>query len=1389
MSSLLNQLSSYRQIFSSDASNPTKIRQSYVTGALMDISGLASSMNIETGGYIMVVDDQGNEVSITKSTQYQLEKVLGIHVVTTKSIEDESYSLHVADSLVYEGGSTTLSFRNSSNIVVSPRAFTIFIDNDETHAAGGSTTTYSHQINETSNQVSGNAAIGASVIRSRISVDADGNFYVAAPKDNAGWDDNVTVYAYPAYLTLEQAIASSQLLSVTILCRAIKYQSLEIKVSTDSTGLNEVTTFGPGNTYYVSAVFSPSNNTKASNLGTPNVSLVVSGGPTLSMGNILDISATQEKQVTIQASIAEYPTGEGIVAKWANVQTSRTYDVDTAILTPTSNPVLWQVLYDNGFLTTTQYVEESETWTGKVSIYREDLADSTKYDNVGVRRILDGLRSASKNTTFNELQYCTSCTAITQSSESALTADTMKITEITLPPNCKTVSAYGLCNTNLTSIKNINSVTTLGNYALANNDSLNTLQFDRLTNTENVQSIFSGSTIASLVFNSIETLGNDMFRGVTKITSLTINSALTTLDTTMFYSGENTNRTWLNILAYKIPNVQSLPDYAFYGNTVATFTISDAMTSIPAYCFFGTTKTGNISSTTITSIGSYAYGNCTGISSVNLPNCTTVGNTPFSGCTNLISIVLGITGTFTRGLRDTYFTSANLSKIQYYTFNGITGLGSSSDTSSNGVFASNTRITQFTATSLSRIYNYAFYGANQLRAITAANVSYIYNYAFSGCTNLSSINFTNVRQLGDYAFQGIKVTSALSYANLSSVGQYAFKDSSITSLTAPNLTAFGAYCFSNSKLQSIIAVKATSISATSFENLTTLKTLQISGCSAFNGIFPDAVVNSLTSLTINNVTWTNEHTTTLQALASINTVNIRGTIALLDTEKLGFRLKLKLISRFGPVDDTSNSLHITYTVIQFTGFNAVPISGDKYPTESQTYYINPIEPTVNDIRNVTWSLSDNEYATINSQTGLLTVNSLGSDKTATAALIATAVVPVYNEYNIETGTQEITATMDLYFFNRAAAVGDYVFADGSYQDEPRIDKTCIGRCFYVDNANNDRRMVSLVDVSTGVRNKLGNSTASATAAGISWGLFPNGASLGANGFPLSGDDKITLSDNSTYDCFDTPMRNITNSNYIYATLDTLLNTDGEGNYLWGQFKSYGPNTYTSGTTSLGLVSCADEDLKLVTISTTSNGAPLADVADLGIIAGTAMPSGKYKTLSIIQHRNKILNDSRWSDIGCKVPVATVDKTETQVLIETAANTYSIISNDADLSAYAYTYMQLYYMAASLCYAYQPTDYTALLDGEVLADKFKSHNWWLPSAGENVRLYYWSKLHKPTIDNIEQQPPLSKVITDTSYHWCSTESNSGYSWAVNFLNGYLAYGNKYYSYVVRAVAAF
>ena len=149
-----------------------------------------------------------------------------------------------------------------------------------------------------------------------------------------------------------------------------------------------------------------------------------------------------------------------------------------------------------------------------------------------------------------------------------------------------------------------------------------------------------------------------------------------------------------------------------------------------------------------------------------------------------------------------------------------------------------------------------------------------------------------------------------------------------------------------------------------------------------------------------------------------------------------------------------------------------------------------------------------------------------------------------------------------------------------------------------------------------------------------------------------------------------------------------------------------------------------------------------------------------------------------------IPEATDLYTEQAMLTQYINN---IIANNENLSKY----QQFYYPAASKCYAYQPT----VKAGEELANKFKYHNWYLPSVGELMRMYWHARqgvnYDDDKIGAIFQKAIDAGILNDfsNSWYWSSSEFSQLNSWFVSFSYGnFFVYG-KCYSLMVRAVAAF
>lgn len=500
----------------------------------------------------------------------------------------------------------------------------------------------------------------------------------------------------------------------------------------------------------------------------------------------------------------------------------------------------------------------------------------------------------------------------------------------------------------------------------------------------------------------------------------------------------------------------------------------------------------------------------------------------------------------------------------------------------------------------------------------------------------------------------------------------------------------------------------------------------------------------LTKLAVRDVAWENVTADFLNWLVNIPDVHITGTISLASTEYMTFELKKALIEKFGNIDNETNPLRISYVQ---RSINSAQIGGDHTfrSADVRKFTIIPNSPNANNFVSLEWSMPTSSYASVDPRTGVVTVNKI-SETALTVKLTCTIV----------TTEKTLTVTKDLYLYDRPAALGDYVFSDGSYSDMLNPLKSPIGICFYIgetDRADGvpDRRMVALADI------KGYNASTS-----IPWGLYSGDNTNGITNITFDG---IT----NVYD-----ISTITNfsSSGLAATQEDNLNSVWyirDDNYRDPDTgDKYGFVTGLSENTGAG-----DIGLRDLTSS-------MFEVAGAGINEGEKAPTGLHHTLGIIAHRNQVLDAA-----GLSIPAAQFkDGVRTKSEME---NLYELISKIIENNGNAAKYQQYYWPAASYCYAYEPT----VADGEELAPKFKAHNWYLPAIGELVRQYWYYRQGLASDLNIFANAINNAVMANytASNRWSSSESGQTFAWIVYFSSGYFNGSGKYYSYVVRAVCAF
>ncbi len=582
------------------------------------------------------------------------------------------------------------------------------------------------------------------------------------------------------------------------------------------------------------------------------------------------------------------------------------------------------------------------------------------------------------------------------------------------------------------------------------------------------------------------------------------------------------------------------------------------------------------------------------------------------------------------------------------------------------------------------------------------------------CAALKFIDLTNCQGFGSGSGQnGIY---SLDLSNQMNLEELYLWGCSITGITLPQTSTLHTLVLGGN-LKNLRLVNLTSLDTFDIEGTSNLETIYISNSPLVDTLdIVGSVYTQLTSVYVDNIEWELNNANMLMRLAALGSnCTLKGHISIEGANKVSFAQKVAFMQAWGDIDDPNNDLYIEY---EPRPISSITISGARYtPVVGEYQYsAKPDVQYANNFSSIEWFISTNSFATINRNTGLLTVTAVGTEENEPQATITCRVTL--------TNGDVIEETRVVGFYERSAKPGDYVYFDGTYSAPEDLDesKTVVGICYYVNG--NDRRMVARLNA----------------GSSLMWGLYNNASQGVAN---------MTLDDDTAYNVYDTPIANITTAGISSVSDSSYRNSDN---------------------TDFALMPEGSAAADFGTVALPRN--------ILGIAAGTIVPVGRYKTLLAIEHRNKILQDSSQNLIP---PAATSLKTETTVLTEAIA---AIVAERGNY------YRQLYYPAASYAYAYEPT----VQSGEELADKFKSHNWFLPAMGDLCRLYWYkSKGYTQGVENAIFAAPYAKNRFEqfsTSQHWSVTEYSATNAWYLYFSSGTLSsYVSKNTTYVVRAVCAF
>ena len=369
---------------------------------------------------------------------------------------------------------------------------------------------------------------------------------------------------------------------------------------------------------------------------------------------------------------------------------------------------------------------------------------------------------------------------------------------------------------------------------------------------------------------------------------------------------------------------------------------------------------------------------------------------------------------------------------------------------------------------------------------------------------------------------------------------------------------------------------------------------------------------------------------------------------------------------FGNITLENNSLYISFKqnvikTVSITGKKNLPKVGN------YEYSIVTTPVTGNNIDNVQWYISENEFAEIDRNTGIVKVNKVGTVSNNDKATISVDVTLLDNTV--------LTAEKEIFLYPHQLSLGDFLFSDGSVSDELQANLTVVAICFYINPKNRNQGLFV--------------ATQNLKVPYTAWGLY--GLKSDTNNAITS----VELKDNPNINVYDINLiPNVDSFGIVISdrNIRDESNTDNDG------FKEY-KDTEWGGC------------IGFTTVTSTMYSNIGLYLGNIGLSVGDTVSKGLVQSLYIMAVRDMVLNDS-----GINLPVPEASNGESLY-----DNITKCIDDFVARNGNQKKYAQYYFPVASYCNAYEPT----VKNKETLAKGLDAGNWYLPSHGEIARLCWFA----------------------------------------------------------------